>query len=87
MANPDWRASPFGHAVVVKLVVFAVVLGLSAVHDFVLGPRAAAAVQRDPDSAEARRLRRLASMMGRITVLFGLTLVALGVVLVRGWPW
>jgi cytochrome c biogenesis protein CcdA len=37
-----------------------------------------------PDSEAARRLRRCASWFGRINLLLGLILVALGVYLVRG---
>jgi len=83
----DWLASPFGHAVVLKLLLFALVIAISAVHDFHYGPRATAAAQHDPRGAEAERLRRVASYLGRINVLAALLLVALGVVLVRGWPW
>lgn len=85
-ASPEWLGSPFGLAVVLKLAVFAVVLGVSAVHDFVLGPRATVAVERDPRSPESERLRRRASLLGRANVLFALALVLLGVVIVRGWP-
>lgn len=86
-ARADWLGSPFGHAVCLKLVAFAAVLGVSAVHDFVLGPRAALVVQRAPGSSEAERLRRSASLLGRANVLLALLLVGLAVVIVRGWPW
>lgn len=83
----EWLSSPFGKTVVMKLCAFAVVLLLSAVHDFSTGPRATEAIQRDPNSEEARSLRRMASRFGRLNALFALLLVALGVMLVRGTPW
>jgi len=63
------------------------VLVVSAVHDFSVGPRASVAIQRDPGSPEAERLRRQASLMGRGNVLLALALVAVAVTLVRGSPW
>jgi uncharacterized membrane protein len=83
-AHAAWRASTFGRAVQWKLALFAAVLALSAVHDFVVGPRATAALERDPRSPEAESLRRRASLMGRANVLLALALVAAAVVLVRG---
>lgn len=81
-----WRQSPFGSAVLWKLGVFTAVLLLSAVHDFHVGPAATAALQVDPDSPGSERLRRRASWMGRINAVLALVLVALAVVIVRGWP-
>lgn len=86
-ADPDWRASGFGRAVLYKLGAFALVVVLSAVHDFVVGPRATDAVTSDPRSPRAARLRLWAVVLGRTNVVLALTLVALAVVIVRGWPW
>lgn len=83
----EWLGSPFGKTVLVKLGAFSLVLVASAVHDFVLGPRATAAIAADPRSAEAQRGRREASVLGRVNVLLALILVAAGVMLVRGVPW
>jgi len=85
--RPEWLASPFGRSVLYKLGLFALVLVVSAVHDFSVGPRASVAIQRDPGSPEAERLRRQASLMGRGNVLLALALVAVAVTLVRGSPW
>lgn len=82
-----WLGSPFGKSVVAKISVFALVLVISAVHDFRTGPRATAAIQSDPQSSDARRLRRSAALLGRLNALLSLLLVALGVVIVRGLPW
>lgn len=77
---------PFGRLLALKLLVVAVILGLSAVHDFGVGPRATALWQADPASPEAKRLRRQASWIGRLNLLLALGATALGVMLVRGAP-
>lgn len=81
-----WLRSDIGTAVVLKLAVFFAVLALSAFHDFVLGPMATRAIEANPRSAEAESLRNRASWMGRGTAVLALVLVALAVVIVRGWP-
>jgi uncharacterized membrane protein len=83
--DAGWRLwqGPFGRAFGWKMGLFALVLALSAVHDFRWGPRAAAAA---PGSPEALRLRRLASWLGRLNLLLALAIVAFAVMLVRGWP-
>lgn len=86
-ARSEWYGSAFGGTVVFKLGAFATVLLVSALHDFVLGPRATAAIARDPQSGEAQALRRRASLVARANVLLALALVAAGVMLVRGTPW
>jgi putative copper export protein len=84
--DPEWLATPFGRTIVLKLLLFAVVLGISIAHDFHVGPAATAAMRKDPGGPEAVRLRRMASWMGRVNTVLALALVFLGVVLVRGWP-
>lgn len=82
-----WLASRFGQTVLLKLATFALVLLISGLHDFVIGPAATEAIKRDPRSPETQRLRRRASLFGRINVLLALVLVAAGVMIVRGTPW
>jgi putative copper export protein len=82
----EWLESPFGRAVLVKLSLFMLVLATSVVHDFIVGPRATDAIERDARSADAARLRGHASWLGRINVLLALLLLAVAIVLVRGWP-
>jgi putative copper resistance protein D len=77
---------PFGRLLGIKSVLVTAVFLLSAVHDFRIGPRATAVWQASPDSPETARLRRVASWLGRFTLLLGLAAVAVGVMLVRGWP-
>lgn len=85
--NEDWLASSFGRIVLIKLTVFATVLGISLMHDLVVGPRATTAIAADPRSPETAALRSQASRLARVNVLLALVLVALGDLLVRGWPW
>lgn len=81
-----WRATPLGRAVIYKLIGFVAILGLSIAHDFFLGPRAAARAAAGAADAELARLRRWASVLARVTVALALAMVALGVIIVRGWP-
>lgn len=87
LVEPAFWHSPFGKAVAVKLVLFILILAISALHDFIVGPRATLAVQADPDSPASQALRRQASWLGRLNALLALALVFTGVTLVRGWPW
>lgn len=84
--NPHWLRSPFGHTVLLKLGLFALVLGVSSYHDFVIGPAATRAISQDPRSPESERLRKSASRWGRLNALLALLLVAVAVGLVRGLP-
>lgn len=84
--DPTWLGSSFGHIVVLKLSLFVAVLALSAVHDFVHGPRATRAIQADPRSAQSERLRKVASQLGRLNAVLALMLVLLAVAIVRGSP-
>jgi putative copper resistance protein D len=81
-----WRSS-FGAVLAFKLAVVLVILLLSAVHDFRVGPRASEALQANPTDPAAQRLRVLATWFGRLNLLLALVVVACGVMLVRGRPW
>jgi uncharacterized membrane protein len=80
-----WQGS-FGRTLAIKLILVAAILLISAFHDFFLGPRAAAAWDADPASAETLRLRRQAVQLGRLNLLLALVVIVLGVMLVRGAP-
>jgi len=80
-----WRSS-FGTLLTFKLVTVGVILAISAVHDFVIGPRATAAWQRDASSEQTLRLRKQAVQIARINLFLALIAVALGTMLVRGAP-
>lgn len=76
----------FGETLLVKLILFAFILILSAIHDFYMGPKATRLWQEDPHSPRAKTLRKGASWFGRINLLLGLIIVYLAVGMVRGWP-
>lgn len=71
----------------IKLLLVAIILILSAYHDFFAGPKAMELWQKDSASTEALRLRRQAGLIGRINLTLALLVVAMAVVLVRGWFW
>jgi putative copper resistance protein D len=80
-----WQTS-VGRALGIKLILVAVILILSALHDFAIGPRATAIWQANPGSPEALRLRRQATWIARINLLLALLVLVFAVILVRGWP-
>jgi uncharacterized membrane protein len=88
-------SSPFGSTLAWKLAAVVVLLGISVVHDFVLGPRSVQMLERvghgtlteqREHALEVERLRRLASMLGRIEGILALVVIALAIMLVRGRP-
>jgi copper resistance protein D len=78
-----WQGS-FGYTLMIKLSLAAVILAVSGLHDFFIGPRAAAAWQANPVAAETLRLRRQAVHLGRLNLLLALAVIALAIMLVRG---
>jgi uncharacterized membrane protein len=81
-----WRA-PFGRTLAWKLFFFVGVVAFSLIHDL----SSAQQLQRDseqPPSAEERSQRRkIASWLGRLTLILSLIIVFFGVLLSRGNPW
>jgi copper resistance protein D len=84
LAEAAWWATPFGRLLGHKLALVGVILFLSAVHDFGVGPRASALLAGEPGSARALRWRRAASWMGRLNLLLALAVIAMAAALVRG---
>lgn len=88
----DLFGSLFGRLLAAKLGLVAVMLLLSAVHDFVVGPASARAYQQagaQPSPALLSALavsRRRAAWLARANTLVALVVVALAVMLVRGLP-
>ena len=87
LLRSDTWASTFGQVLGVKLVLVALVLCASVIHDFSVGPRAGQAAAADPRSPEASRLRRAAQWLGRFNLLASLLIVALGLLLTRSSGW
>jgi putative copper export protein len=84
LGSAAFWGSAFGRTLLVKLGLVLLILGVSAVHDFFIGPAAVARWQAEPGSAAATRMRRAASACGRLTLLLALGVVGLALVLVRG---
>ena len=82
LAGPIWQGSA-GHALAWKLGLFTAALVVGAVHDFRIGPRAAAATLAD-GSVSVERSRRLASLLGRLSMLLAVGILAAAVAYVRG---
>lgn len=84
LGDAAWWTTPFGRFLGMKLALVALVLVLSAVHDFWVGPRAGRLMIAAPDAPSTRAWRGAARMMGRVNLLLALAIVALAVRLVRG---
>lgn len=69
-----------GHALAVKLICVALLVIGSAVHDFILGPKAGRVPAGSP---EALRYRRQAAWLARFNAVVGLVLVGAAVWIVR----
>lgn len=75
-----WRTA-VGHALAAKLVAVVLMISISAIHDFIHGPRAGRAT---PGSAEAIALRKQAAMLARLNAFVGIIVVIAAVRLARG---
>jgi uncharacterized membrane protein len=78
-----WRLG-YGHTLGVKLALVGATLLVSALHDFAVGPRAVEAMRKNPDAPAARKLRSLASWMGRANFLLAISIILCAVMLIRG---
>ena len=79
-ASTFWR-TPVGHVLGGKLAVVVLMVLVSAIHDFVIGPRAGLAA---PGSPDAILLRRRAALLARLNAILGVVLVVVAVRLARG---
>lgn len=86
LASGAFWATPFGHALAQKLVVVAAVIGSTLAHDLLFTARAVSQLGEDPSAPEMVRRRKIASWLGRATLLLSLLVLLLAVTLVRGSP-
>ena len=68
----------------VKLALVGVILVLSVLHDFVLGPRLVARMERADQGEETHRLRRRVAVLARLNALLAIMVVILGLAFSRG---
>ena len=83
LLNGEAFAGSWGTTLALKLWLVMLIVALSAVHDFWLGPRATRLARENAPVEERERGRRLASVMGRVTFLLAIAVVGLAVLLVR----
>lgn len=84
LLSTDFWRSTYGARLMDKLYLFALILILSGIHDFWLGPKAAKLLQEDPESQRTRKFRKATSWAGRINLAIGLIIIYIAVTLVRG---
>lgn len=83
MSNTFWE-SHFGTTLAFKLTTFALVLIISGLHDFWLGPKATLLMDEKPQDPRTQKIRKVASWIGRLNLLFALLILYFAVTLVRG---
>ncbi len=88
--EPQFWRSDLGRVLLVKYVLVALLLALSAVHDFVLGPRVAVALDGlapgAPRPAGVMAMRRRMIMLARLNMVLALAIVITGLMILRGIP-
>ncbi len=84
--NPAFWRSYFGHILLIKISMVAIILIISALHDFWIGPGATEMMQQQNPPAKLKTFRRAASWIGRINLILALSVVFLAIQLVRGKP-
>ena len=80
LASPAFWKTTVGTALAVKLLSVTVMIAVSAVHDFVLGPLAGLA---QPGTPRAVTLRRRAAWLARVNAILGVIVVVAAVRLPR----
>lgn len=81
LGDPAFWTHSYARTLAWKVGLVTSMVGIAAVHDFVLGPRAS---RLAPESNEAQRARRRAAWLARVNTLLGILLIAVSVRLARG---
>jgi putative copper resistance protein D len=74
-----WLQNPFGKILGIKLLIFILILIISVLHDFFIGPKAI----NEKNETTQNQFRLYARWMGRVTMILALIVVWLAVNLVR----
>lgn len=85
LTDPAFWSRGFGRPLAWKLVLVVLVVIMTAAHDLLTGKRAVDALENRPESAQAIRVRRMASWFGRIVMLASLAILFFAVAMVRGF--
>ena len=83
LLNGDAFAGRWGGTLALKLSFVAMIVVMSGIHDFWLGPRAIRLARENAPQEEREKWRRIASVLGRTTFVLALAVVGLAVTLVR----
>lgn len=83
LLSAEFWQSRYGSILLGKLHIFGLVLLISAVHDFWLGPKAAILMDTAPDNSKTSRFRKASSWFGRINLLLALGILWYALKLVR----
>ena len=79
------RAFQITPALGVKLILVVVILYLSILHDFSLGPRLVDQLERGGQGEETAKLRRQVALFARVNTVCALIVLILGVAVSRGF--
>lgn len=74
----------FGGNLFIKLLIFALVLIVSGIHDFYAGPKAAELMDEQPNHPQTNRMRKISSWLGCLNLLLGLLILYYAMRLLRG---
>lgn len=85
LSDSRFWATGFGRTLARKLGLVLLVTIAARAHDVMIGRRAIEALERAPDSSEAKRTCRWASWLGRLALLLSLAILFFAVALVRGF--
>src|SRR5690349_4952687 len=77
----------FGRLLCLKLLIVATMLAITALHDFVIGPRTTRALAASPSGTPHTTGRRTMRWLAVLALLLALFVVAVANMLVRGLPW
>lgn len=77
-----WQTE-YGNTLLIKLHLFALILIVSGLHDFWLGPKAAHLMDRKPESTVTLRYRKASSWAGRLNLGLGLGVLYFAITLIR----
>lgn len=75
LLSSGFWGTAYGSKLMGKLHLFSLVLIVSGIHDFWLGPKAAKMMETDPDNPKTATLRKGSSWVGRINLLLGLAIL------------
>ncbi|MGH7619884.1 MAG: DUF4149 domain-containing protein [Gemmatimonadaceae bacterium] len=81
LGSADFWRSAVGHALAAKLISVVLMISISAIHDFVHGPRAGRAPLGSP---AAVTMRKRAALFARLNAILGIIVVIAAVRLARG---